>query len=628
MTWFRAGGGNGIPNQLKSNMDAVLNKKFGTSTTYPPGGWPDDVNLLGVLEEKTTTKSAIAHITDGADEVPIKSWEVEIAPTLTGKSAVEATQTEKNLYDYDGKVYNGEFYDASGNVVQYADCAVSWIKCLPSTKYTFTCTKDTSQTVNVRIAWCKADKSFISRQGLFSDNQFPMTLTTPSNCEWIQLSVNQYGAALIAQNDWKIQVEQSASPTTYEAYNGTTSTVNLGRTIYGGSVDVVNGTGIDYGLWVNMSDIAWTEDTNRAGVFYGSVSGRKSATADEPSDVLGCTCYDVNNVNVTTGIDNYISGARSYGGNLIFFRDSSFHGYTRAQVQEALQGEKVCVVSANPTDFTFTPISPTPQTKLGVNNFWSDGDSQVTYRSSGTETIVAPDLTTKSITANGTYNASSDNADGYSQVTVNVPTTPIISETDWNNLTDAQKRTYGLVIIQQANSGYKRGIYVNGADYPVLEEYSDILTTGLSLDVVPNVNYTIECCFYASQYINDGHVCGTTSGNHRNFHVTTYNNMWYFEGDVGKANNSAYSVDGGMDITFRCEGTTAYMNGYNLGTIGRVDGGTSYALAQRGSAITGNNYKYKYFKIWDENDNLIHDFRFMANKTMIDLVTLNTKTYT
>lgn len=33
-----------------------------------------------------------------------------------------------------------------------------------------------------------------------------------------------------------------------------------------------------------------------------------------------------------------------------------------------------------------------------------------------------PTLTTKNITQNGTYNASSDNADGYSSVTVNVPT--------------------------------------------------------------------------------------------------------------------------------------------------------------------------------------------------------------
>lgn len=36
-----------------------------------------------------------------------------------------------------------------------------------------------------------------------------------------------------------------------------------------------------------------------------------------------------------------------------------------------------------------------------------------------------PTLVTKSITANGTYNASSDSADGYSSVTVAVPTVTI-----------------------------------------------------------------------------------------------------------------------------------------------------------------------------------------------------------
>ena len=35
----------------------------------------------------------------------------------------------------------------------------------------------------------------------------------------------------------------------------------------------------------------------------------------------------------------------------------------------------------------------------------------------------SPSLGTKTITANGTYNASSDNLDGYSQVTANVPNT-------------------------------------------------------------------------------------------------------------------------------------------------------------------------------------------------------------
>ena len=75
---------------------------------------------------------------------------------------------------------------------------------------------------------------------------------------------------------------------------------------------------------------------------------------------------------------------------------------------------------ATPTDFTFD--SQEINTMLGYNAFWSDeGDSEVTYRSSGTITPVVPVLTTKTITENGTYSAEDDDADGYSQVTVNVP---------------------------------------------------------------------------------------------------------------------------------------------------------------------------------------------------------------
>ncbi len=49
----------------------------------------------------------------------------------------------------------------------------------------------------------------------------------------------------------------------------------------------------------------------------------------------------------------------------------------------------------------------------------------------------------------------------------NLPTTsiPIISSQDWAALTTEEKQAYGLVIVQEATSGYERGIYVNGADY-------------------------------------------------------------------------------------------------------------------------------------------------------------------
>ena len=53
MAYFRSGGG-GIPAALKTGMNNVLNKKFGTTgQDYNPNDWPDDVNLMGALEIKT-----------------------------------------------------------------------------------------------------------------------------------------------------------------------------------------------------------------------------------------------------------------------------------------------------------------------------------------------------------------------------------------------------------------------------------------------------------------------------------------------------------------------------------------------------------------------------------------------
>ena len=82
MAYFRAGGG-GIPASLKSGMNSVLNKKFGTSTTYPPSDWPADVNLLGPLPVKTAS-GAIASFSDGADDVPVKSCKVSFTPSGGG----------------------------------------------------------------------------------------------------------------------------------------------------------------------------------------------------------------------------------------------------------------------------------------------------------------------------------------------------------------------------------------------------------------------------------------------------------------------------------------------------------------------------------------------------------------
>lgn len=72
-----------------------------------------------------------------------------------------------------------------------------------------------------------------------------------------------------------------------------------------------------------------------------------------------------------------------------------------------------------------------------------------------------------SATENKTYTAPTG-VFGYSPVTVNVPPSgvEIIDEADWDNMTTVQKQAKGVVAIRQFNSGYDRGVLVNGADYP------------------------------------------------------------------------------------------------------------------------------------------------------------------
>ena len=261
MAWYRAGGG-GIPSAIKTDMNAVLNKKLGTSQDYPPTDWAPSVNLLGPLPEKTASGS-VASITDGADGVPIKSWLVTLPASLSGYSSINGTQNT-----------------GTGT---------------PETQYT----------------------------------------------------------------------------------------VSLGRTIYGGSVDVVNGTGKDTYAKIKISDLNWayyTAGTNP--IFYANnvPNMKKYARAEMPNIVIdGYTTRTAHSrSNLSTNMANMECSAIENAQTITFRNDT----YTSVSDMLSDIGDEYIVYEVEtPTDFTFTPITPTPETALGVNNFWADeGDSEVTYR--------------------------------------------------------------------------------------------------------------------------------------------------------------------------------------------------------------------------------------------------------
>lgn len=72
------------------------------------------------------------------------------------------------------------------------------------------------------------------------------------------------------------------------------------------------------------------------------------------------------------------------------------------------------------------------------------------------------------VTQNGTYTPSGTTL-GYGPVTVNVSggggDVPLLTRAQWDALSTAQKQAYGLVAVQDANSGFGRGELYYGADY-------------------------------------------------------------------------------------------------------------------------------------------------------------------
>ena len=282
MTWYRVGPA-GIPGSLKTDMDAVLNKKFGTSTTYAPNTWPDNVNLLGPLPEKTAS-GAIANITDGADGVPLKNWLVTLPASLDGYTAVNGVRTGKNLLNVNAItnttnpnnatiVNNGNgTITVTTTTQQNVKTAQKLKDICPNVKigetYFLNATTTGTQKIiylhQAAASWTYGTAKTITSQMLESDVSLYASGTNST--------------ATISD----ISLTYGSTATAYEAYEApTTYTASLGRTIYGGTADIVTGEG---------------EDEN---------------------------------------------------GNA----------------------------------FTFTPITPTPETPLGVSNWWADeGDSDVTYR--------------------------------------------------------------------------------------------------------------------------------------------------------------------------------------------------------------------------------------------------------
>lgn len=119
-----------------------------------------------------------------------------------------------------------------------------------------------------------------------------------------------------------------------------------------------------------------------------------------------------------------------------------------------------CVLEDDTYSWQILNTNPEMQsiTTSNLANMWASGG--------GSSAV----LIEKTISANGVYEASDDDADGYSKVTVDTGV-DLMTQAAWDLLPTEDKQAMGLVALQTENSGYKRGILINGTDYQPANTY-------------------------------------------------------------------------------------------------------------------------------------------------------------
>jgi predicted phage tail component-like protein len=180
----------------------------------------------------------------------------------------------------------------------------------------------------------------------------------------------------------------SDSDDTYEPYQGNTYTTALGRTVYGGTLDVVSGV-----LTVDRALLSAKWSAFTAKTTLGEyIRGR----------------YDFSNIAWTKNMQaiSNVSPVRTSGWNtdtLQLYLDTSITASTRvwAYLPVNTDGDtdvQVCIYLATPQTYQLTPQQI--DLLLGTNHLWSDGEISVVWHKDLTKGRILP---TEAVSINGQY---------------------------------------------------------------------------------------------------------------------------------------------------------------------------------------------------------------------------------
>ena len=364
-----------------AELDAAIDDVEDTidALTDRVDGLEDDIDDLSeALDDKAdviidTASGDIASFPDGT-ATPLKALIVNVEPVqagtgdpspsnirpISGRSGCDVTRTGKNLANMfnDGKVPSL----VNGALVNFAGWRTDFIKFSPNAQFSFHIAN--TDIADIYVMFYDSGKNYLSAT---SSNVGQISTTSPINTAFVMLRKDGSAEPIEAQLEY-------GTATVYEPYNGNSSLITFGETVYGAKADIISGEMlVTKKIRGNLEDVNWNylEPTSSYpyGLFYANFSEKK----------YGETNFIMSNYKLST---NYFrQDVSCYGNNsanVIYIMDSSFNGDVTA-FKQSLIGQTICYELANPVETTITPV-PVNALK-GYNAVWSDaGAVEVTYR--------------------------------------------------------------------------------------------------------------------------------------------------------------------------------------------------------------------------------------------------------
>lgn len=342
------------------------------------------------MNDTKTVTGAIVHVTD-ADEAPLVRCLVDITPQQSGTG----TPSPENVRPISG-------WDEVETAVSGKNLLKNERTTVTLGGVTFTVNEDKSVTANgtatqnvyfllntsrkieakagvtYRLTGCPSGGSsgyiiYNDSHGM-SDSGSGSTYTPTADDEW-DFFIRIVNGTAVNNVLFKpmLRVKQTGDNDEYEPYNGTINTTTLGRTVYGGTLDVVSGElKVTHGF-IDLGTLNWSLYN---GKFVAALPLSKRYSPNATINAL-CSNYPVYPAQSSVGHDVDKSLWISYSATPeLYVQDSTYAD--AASFKTAMSGVQLGYELATPQTYTLTGQEVSAM--YGENYIWANsGDIEITY---------------------------------------------------------------------------------------------------------------------------------------------------------------------------------------------------------------------------------------------------------